>query len=195
MNGVNSFDGGSSSFASTSTTLNPIGFRVADWTNGAFLVTASKTAGKDGNKRRVDLGFFPPSGSVVDYANFWNSSTDGALLMANSLIWVATSCASLITTSTPSTLTPSTTEPSTLTPSTLIPSTQTPSTLTPSTTEPSTLAPSTTEPSTWPPSTLIPSTQTPSTLTPSTTEPSTLTPSTLIPSTTVFVQSSELREM
>ena len=37
--------------------------------------------------KRADLGFFPPSTDSFSYG--WDSSTDGDLLMANSLLWVS----------------------------------------------------------------------------------------------------------
>jgi hypothetical protein len=88
--GVTSFNGGSSSFYNTVGSLNPTvgplnpgAVAVADWSNGAPLiaVNTSTFAGKI-----AGLNFYPPSSDAR--SDFWVSSTDGALLMANSLNFV-----------------------------------------------------------------------------------------------------------
>lgn len=81
LQGVTSFDGGTSSFRSTSVTLTPGSTEVARWSNGSFLVVAGRQA------RRADLNFYPPSSDCT--GTWWNSSTHGALLMANALRYVA----------------------------------------------------------------------------------------------------------
>jgi hypothetical protein len=56
---------------------------IASWSNGEPLVAvAGGSAGKV-----VSLNFFPPSSDAR--ADFWNASTDGARLLANSLNFVA----------------------------------------------------------------------------------------------------------
>jgi hypothetical protein len=80
--GVTSFDGGSSSYYGTGA-LQASATDVADWSNGAPLI-AERTIG---GTARVDLNFFPPSSDVR--SDFWTSSTDGALLMANALDYTA----------------------------------------------------------------------------------------------------------
>src|SRR5579883_40077 len=87
MQGVTSFDGGSSSYHSTSTTLNPNAYRIANYSNGAPLVCARENVGAR-NSRLVDLNFYPPS--TDSRSDFWKTTTSGVTLMANSLIWVAT---------------------------------------------------------------------------------------------------------
>jgi hypothetical protein len=82
MNNVLSFDGGSSSFRPTSTVLAPGSLQVADWSDGRVLVAVGA------NPKRVDLGFYPPSSDCA--AGFWVSSTDGARLMANALVFAST---------------------------------------------------------------------------------------------------------
>jgi len=85
MQGVSTFYGGYRSYRPRDT-YSGAGEGVdliANWSDGRPLV-AAKTIG---GARRVDLGFFPVS-SDVDSA-CWDSSTDGALLMANALKWVA----------------------------------------------------------------------------------------------------------
>jgi hypothetical protein len=84
MQGVSSFDGGTSSYRPIPNTPIPPGAtRIADWSDGSPLVVTKTISGV----RRADLGFYPPSSDAR--SDFWNSSTNGALLMANALTWVA----------------------------------------------------------------------------------------------------------
>src|ERR1051325_3864835 len=85
VQGLTSFNGGTSSYHSSSTTLAPGAYRVADWSDGSFLITAKNNVGPMG-VNRVDLDFFPPSDSVRN--DFWVDSTAGALIMANALTFV-----------------------------------------------------------------------------------------------------------
>jgi hypothetical protein len=78
--GVNSFDGGSNSFYVPGD-LHPEATRIADWSNGVPLVV---TRTMD-TAQRVDLNFYPPSNAVR--SDFWLQDTDGALLMANALVF------------------------------------------------------------------------------------------------------------
>jgi MYXO-CTERM domain-containing protein len=82
--GVTSFDGGASSFRDVdSGGLQAGAARIADWSDGTPLVaTLTKGSG-----RVVGLNFYPPSSTVR--SDFWTSSTNGALLMANSLQFAA----------------------------------------------------------------------------------------------------------
>ncbi|MEZ6014856.1 MAG: hypothetical protein R3F49_07080 [Planctomycetota bacterium] len=64
----------------TSTTLVQ-GQVIAEWLDGKILVA------EGANPRRVDLGMYPPSSDCS--ATFWDSTTDGATLMANALEAVA----------------------------------------------------------------------------------------------------------
>jgi Concanavalin A-like lectin/glucanases superfamily len=82
MNGVTTFDGGTSSYHINTSTLNANATRVADWSNGQPLI-ARRTINK---VRRVDLNFFPPSSDAAP--DFWKSSTDGVTIMANALEFV-----------------------------------------------------------------------------------------------------------
>jgi hypothetical protein len=84
MDGVISFDGGSGSFRPTTMDVHSGVVRVADWSDGHPLVAARYLSN---GIPRVDLGFHPPSSDVS--VNCWDASTDGALLMANALTWVA----------------------------------------------------------------------------------------------------------
>ena len=79
MKNVTSFNGGTSSWRQTSTLVNPLATRVADWTDGRALVATRKI----NNSYRADLGMFPPSNDAL--GGCWLPSTNGALLMANAL--------------------------------------------------------------------------------------------------------------
>ena len=87
MQGVSTFDGGfDGSYGShrpNTTAISPGSTLVADWNDTIPLVVTKNIGGT----RRADLAFYPPSSDVR--ADFWDSSTDGALLMANALTWVA----------------------------------------------------------------------------------------------------------
>lgn len=101
MHGITSFNGGPES-------LRPKGditsgaLRIADWSDGRVLVAVKVINGH----RRADLGFYPVSSDVKNCG--WVSSTDGAQLIANSLLWVCGAGASnwLSFSSTADTLTP-----------------------------------------------------------------------------------------
>ena len=79
MQGVNTFDGGTSSARPTTTALTAGSTKIAEWTDGKTLVAVGASP------HRVDLGMYPPSNAVS--AGFWNQNTDGAILMANALIY------------------------------------------------------------------------------------------------------------
>ncbi|MCA9293687.1 MAG: hypothetical protein KDA20_07730 [Phycisphaerales bacterium] len=82
MQGVTTFNGGAASYRPL-TSLHPRATRVASWSTGEPLVaTRVDLAG-----RRVDLGMFPPSSDA--FADAWTSSTDGARLMANALVYAS----------------------------------------------------------------------------------------------------------
>jgi streptogramin lyase len=80
MAGVSSFDGGTRSFRHPGA-VNANAVRVADWSDGLPLVVRRTINGT----KRVDLNFYPPSSDSLD--GLWVSSTDGAKLMANSLLF------------------------------------------------------------------------------------------------------------
>ncbi|CAN5918247.1 hypothetical protein BH11BAC7_BH11BAC7_16010 [soil metagenome] len=86
VQGVTSFSGGSSSYRSASNILAPGAAFVANWSNGEWLIAEKLNVGPM-NVRRADLNFYPPSSDVR--SDFWSSSTQGARLMARSLLWVA----------------------------------------------------------------------------------------------------------
>ncbi len=83
MRGVATFDGGSSSYRPASLDIAPDAVRIADWSDGRPLVVTKMI----GDSRRADLGFYPVSSDVG--SDLWDVSTDGALLMANAITWVA----------------------------------------------------------------------------------------------------------
>jgi MYXO-CTERM domain-containing protein len=82
LEGIDAFDGGSSSYFNR-VTATPGSVVVSTWTNGYASVATRIT----GNARAAGLNFFPPSSDVS--SDWWTSSTDGADLMANALIWSA----------------------------------------------------------------------------------------------------------
>ena len=83
LNGVSSFNGGSSSYHNSPITTAAGATLIANWSNGQPLVaTRIPTAG-----RIVGLNFYPPSSAAR--GDFWLTSTDGARLMANALLWAA----------------------------------------------------------------------------------------------------------
>jgi subtilisin family serine protease len=83
MQGVSVFDGGPQSYRPQDFDVMPGAVRIADWSDGRPLVVTKMIGGV----RRVDLGFYPVSSDIN--SDYWDSSSDGALLMANALTWVA----------------------------------------------------------------------------------------------------------
>jgi hypothetical protein len=86
IQGITTFDGGSSSYRSNSNTLAPGASFVANWSNNDWLVAQRINVGPM-NVRRADLNFYPPSSTVR--SDFWDATTQGGQLMANALLWVA----------------------------------------------------------------------------------------------------------
>jgi Zn-dependent metalloprotease/subtilisin family serine protease len=83
MNGVSRFSGGTSSYRAGSITLLPGCEVVANWSNGDPLIVTREV----GRSRRVDLNFYPVSST--SRSDFWDTTTDGSLIMANALKWAA----------------------------------------------------------------------------------------------------------
>jgi hypothetical protein len=83
IQGVGSFSGGSSSFRPTTTAVLPPSTVVVEWDDGSTLVAVRE----DAVGGRVDLGFYPPSDVVLP--NFWDATTDGGVLLANAVWYVA----------------------------------------------------------------------------------------------------------
>lgn len=85
MSHVRTIDGGKSSFFCPGG-IQPGGKLVADWSNGVPLVVdLPKNKGTV-----VGINFFPPSCDTGD-PRFWNSNSDGAIVLANSLAYAGRS--------------------------------------------------------------------------------------------------------
>ena len=84
MVGVTTFDGGSSSYYGTGS-LSLYTTLIANWTNGSPLIAekSNKNNGDPIAGKCVALNFYPPSSDVR--GDFWNPTTDGAIIMANAL--------------------------------------------------------------------------------------------------------------
>lgn len=82
LDGVSSFDGGPYSYRPSVTTLTAGAVLIANWSTGEPLVVAIEPRTKF-NGSIVSLGFSPQSSDADN--RFWNSSTDGARLMANAV--------------------------------------------------------------------------------------------------------------
>lgn len=80
MAGVDSLDGGAFSFRPSVADLTAGGTMVATWSDGMPLVATRV----ENDVRRADLGYFLHSGTYG-----WRADTDGGVLMANALEWVA----------------------------------------------------------------------------------------------------------
>ncbi|MEM8713015.1 MAG: hypothetical protein AAGG01_18845, partial [Planctomycetota bacterium] len=80
MAGVTSFSGGSSSFRPATLDVVSGSTVIAEWSDGSLLAVAGPLP------RRVDLGFYPASSACR--SDFWDTTTDGDILMANALRFV-----------------------------------------------------------------------------------------------------------
>ena len=86
LQGVTSFDGGTSSYRPLGATVAAGATVVARWNDAAGTpLVATRTVG---GRRRCDLGFFPPT-SDTGRADFVQASTDAVRIVANALRWVA----------------------------------------------------------------------------------------------------------
>ena len=85
MQGVNTFSGGARSLHFNGDPENG-GQILAEYDNGESLVVINESMGPH-NAKRVFLNFNPLSDNIDP--DFWDSSTDGGLLMKNALDWVA----------------------------------------------------------------------------------------------------------
>jgi hypothetical protein len=83
LQGISSFNGGSGSYHNAPISINSGATRVAHWSNGQPLVATKQS----GAGQVVALNFYPPSDAVN--SSYWRSTTDGAHLMANALLWAA----------------------------------------------------------------------------------------------------------
>ncbi|MEO1008731.1 MAG: GC-type dockerin domain-anchored protein [Planctomycetota bacterium] len=81
MDGVATFDGGTSSFRPVVTDLRPGARAIAEWDDGRVLVAIGA------NEKRVDLAFYPPSADAA--SGWWDPATDGDLMLVQSLLFAA----------------------------------------------------------------------------------------------------------
>lgn len=77
---VNSFNGGSSSYHNEISLANSATL-IAHWSNGVPLIAVLEV----GDGRIAGLNFYPVSDNIR--SDLWDTSTDGALLMANAMAW------------------------------------------------------------------------------------------------------------
>ena len=89
LDGVSNLSG-TGIFRPSGTGFQPGGFRIAAWNDGRTLAAASTRL-----PSRVDLGMLPPSSTVV--STFWSSSTSGARLMANALVYTVKPYVAVVT--------------------------------------------------------------------------------------------------
>jgi len=82
--GVSSVSGGEASYHSSPVAPSPGMTLVATWSDGQPLVVAGPGLSVG---QIVGLNLFPPSSDVRE--DLWNSSTDGARMMANALLYVS----------------------------------------------------------------------------------------------------------
>lgn len=87
LTNVTTFDGGTASFHNTGGTVAAGATIIAEYTDGSPLLIRDENVGP-ANARRVFINFYPPSIDARD--DFWDTSSDGALIMRNSLIWAIT---------------------------------------------------------------------------------------------------------
>ena len=89
LEGVNSFNGGSSSYQNGGIVTSNATL-VANWSSGTPLMAAKEL----GVGRVAGLNFMPVSVAVS--FGFWQTNTDGARLLANALLWVQRSHPTLL---------------------------------------------------------------------------------------------------
>ena len=80
LNGVNSFIGGSTSYTIENPTVSIGSSVIATWNTWPLVIVNDNIGVR--HVKRVDLNFYP------NPDNGWDASTDGALLIANSLLYV-----------------------------------------------------------------------------------------------------------
>lgn len=81
MRGVSSFNGGGTSYRPSGGVVSGAQ-RIADWSDGQPFIAERWL----NSASRIDLGFYPPSNAVL--AEYWDSTTSGATIMANALLRV-----------------------------------------------------------------------------------------------------------
>lgn len=85
MDGVSSFNGGTSSYYNTSIVGATGATTLAKYDNGQPLIMVRSQIGQK-NVSGAFLNFYPPSSDERN--DFWDATTDGGLIIANSLKWV-----------------------------------------------------------------------------------------------------------
>ncbi|PHR71365.1 MAG: hypothetical protein COA67_06575 [Lutibacter sp.] len=85
MDGVSTFDGGSSSYYNTGIVAVTGAAKIAEYDNGEPLIVVKNQVGQKGVPG-VFVNFFPPSKDVRN--DFWDATTNGDLILGNSLKWV-----------------------------------------------------------------------------------------------------------
>lgn len=81
---VTSFDGGTASFYNLGGTIASGANVIVEYPDGTPLIISAENVGP-ANTRRVFLNFYPVSIDGRD--DFWNTTSDGALIMRNALSW------------------------------------------------------------------------------------------------------------
>ncbi|MEH6538425.1 MAG: HYR domain-containing protein, partial [Psychroserpens sp.] len=84
MQGVTAFDGGTASLRGTSNSITAGSYDIALYDNNQKFIIAKENVGP-AQARRVSLNFYPPSSSI--HSSYWDTSTDGTLIMTNALNW------------------------------------------------------------------------------------------------------------
>ncbi len=86
MKNILNFNGGQSSYNNIITGIDEGAVILAKYDNDDPFIIIKENVGPQ-NAKRVFLNFYPPSRDVRD--DFWDTTTDGALIMGYSLSWVA----------------------------------------------------------------------------------------------------------
>lgn len=84
MNNVSTFNGGSSSYFNTGIVAVTGATKIAEYDNGEPLIIVKNQIGQK-NVPGVFVNFYPPSKDSRN--DFWDNTTDGGLILANSLKW------------------------------------------------------------------------------------------------------------
>ena len=85
LENVVDFNGGTSSYYNTNIASITGGSTIAEYDNGEPLIIVKNNIGQK-NVSGVFLNFYPPSGDGRN--DFWDQTTDGHLILGNSLKWV-----------------------------------------------------------------------------------------------------------